>query len=40
MLPEPTTIWKKDGVSYYLIEDEHAVELKKLCAELFGGSYV
>lgn len=31
---------EKDGISYYLIEDEHAVELKKLCAELFGGSYV
>ena len=30
---------KKDGVSYYLIEDEYVDELKKLCAEYFGGSF-
>lgn len=28
---------KKDGVSYYLIEDEHLEQLKAICAEKFDG---
>ncbi len=30
---------EKDGVSYYLIEDESLTELREICAGQFGGSY-
>ena len=31
---------EKEGVSYYLIEDEYVTELQELCAKHFDGNYV
>ncbi len=31
---------EKDGISYFIIEGDYLTELKELCAEYFGGSYV
>ncbi len=31
---------EKDGISYFLIEGDYKEQLKQLCAENFGGSYI